>query len=312
MKGIQIFFLSSLFHLISLNEINEEHRVFDKFYIGNVYTKYKNQEKYKKCSFEDGPFCFQIDKYYYYSGNNITDHHLINSQGIYYNYLNLNNDFKYNESFSMDNISNYYINESQKYIKDNIPKSNINDSPQMKLRMYLTFQSFDSETKYNDILMPETKVFSFQVSQIILKTQGKLRLRYNRESFSYKQPSDYPSNTYGIIESKELFLIFNTIVEMEYFYIRSHKKSNTNLYTEIQTFKEDTLVYSTRIHLSNNRIWTKVSFPGILFDTLKIPGGNEIDNLLFTCMTKNQYNVEIHFYSLNDNKKIDLIKESDL
>jgi hypothetical protein len=112
----------------------------------------------------------------------------------------------------MENISNYYINKSQKYIKDNTPKSNINDSPQMKLRMYLTFQSFDSETKYNDILMPETKVFSFQVSQIILKTQGKLRLRYNRESFPYKQPSDYPSNTYGIIESKELFLIFNTIV----------------------------------------------------------------------------------------------------
>ena len=170
MKGIQIFFLSSLFHLISLNEINEEHRVFDKFYIGNVYTKYKNQEKYKKCSFEDGPFCFQIDKYYYYSGNNITDHHLINSQGIYYNYLNLNNDFKYNESFSMENISNYYQNKTQKYIKDYTKISKTNDSPQMKLKMYLTFQSFDSETKYNDVLMPETKIFSFQVSQIILKT----------------------------------------------------------------------------------------------------------------------------------------------
>lgn len=45
MKVIQIFILDCLIQLINLNEINEEHRVFDKFYIENIYTKYKNQEK---------------------------------------------------------------------------------------------------------------------------------------------------------------------------------------------------------------------------------------------------------------------------
>ena len=49
MKVILIFFLGNLIQFISLNQINEEHNIFNKFYIGNVYTKYKNQEKYKKC-----------------------------------------------------------------------------------------------------------------------------------------------------------------------------------------------------------------------------------------------------------------------
>lgn len=296
---------------VYLNEINEEHSIFDKFYINNTYSKYKIQQKKNKCSFEEGPYCFQIDNYYYYSGNNKSDFHPINNLGIYYNYLNLPENFKYNENYSMENISNNYKKISQDYINKSNNNLEKNDYPEMKLKMYLTFQSFDSETKYNDIYMPELKIFSFQVSHIILKTQGKLRLRFNRENY-IKQQNDYPTNTYGIIESKELFFIFNTIVECEYFYIRNHKKINNNVFTEIQAFKEDNLVYSTKIHLGNSKIWTKISLPGIFFDTLKIPGGNEIDNLMFTCFTKNQYNVEIHFYNLNEKKKIDLIKEEDL
>ncbi len=48
----------------------------------------------------------------------------------------------------------------------------------------------------------------------------------------------------------------------------------------ISGYRNEKLLYSQRQMAANNKMWSRISFPNTVIDTLKIPVGVEIDNIM--------------------------------
>ena len=172
----------------------------NKFLYYSRITQYYNQNKIKACSFSDGPNCYFTEYDYakhYTQTNNENKKEIINNEWVkFYSKIPKNN-----YKNIMQNLVNYttkYINLYSKEIdKEQNPQNEI-------LQVLITFDAFDIDTKKKDIYLQEKLGKIFFNEEIIADIKGNLKLSYDRDitekelNLKYK---DYPSTTYGIIES---------------------------------------------------------------------------------------------------------------
>ena len=159
-------------YIISLNFINvnskiisEGYHFFDIFYYRDLYNYLINQKKDNKCSIDDGPSC------YYIKGK---DEELI--------YKELNKLYPDKKSFLKESPENILskIKETTTLIQGKDTKTLEDevysfDTP-YTVSLYLTFESYDEKTKYNDIYAPEIIDNQYEAGRLTLTISGKLRL----------------------------------------------------------------------------------------------------------------------------------------
>lgn len=293
------FFFLLLSTSISVYLKNQK-TVLDKFYYEEMFELYQEQYNTRECSMQQGANCFFTDSYFYHS---YKDH----SQQRFTDYLNTT----YNKVKNIQNAKQTFTDQINKFYALSTDLQSPYQKPTaIKYSLYLTFESYDQETKKHDIYMPREKVIQFYYSTLILTFNGNLRLKYSYET-SILGDENYPSKTYGIVESDELIITFNKEVSCSFFYIRSHfQKLNKQKRDMIEAYIDNQIIYSSTLPFLSQTSWMMFSFPNVKFNKLKFPGGIEIDNIMFIHETFNQFNVEVHFKT--EPKRKELVTEDDI
>ena len=280
-----------LFFLLFLSKVN--HSIYltsglkslNKFLYFSRITQYYNQNKIKTCSISDGPNCYFTENDYtkhYIKTNNENKNEIINNEWVkFYSKIP-----KHEYKKIMQNLVNYttnYINLYSKEIdKEQNPQNEI-------LQVLMTFDAFDVETKIKDIYLQEKLGKIFFNEEIIAEIKGKLKLSYDRDlterdlNLKYK---DYPSTTYGFIESDYVTISFRgKLFICNYLYIKAHDEKSKSEQIIFYGYLEDQLIYSYTYTDNQKRKekWLKVTFPSIISaDKLLIAGPYDIDNISFT------------------------------
>lgn len=338
MKLFFLFLFFVLCHVILSTFLRERKKIFDKFFYHELYSQYIEQYHKKQCDMTQGPDCFMTDSYFYQNEADFEEQ-------IFNDYLNISTElysldsienltlddkkdttknslFDYPNQYTLplhsilNDIKNHYTEEIEAFYSLNANSPSTYKKPSsISYSLFLTFESYDQETRTHDIYMPQEKAVQFYYSTLIMTFIGSLRLRYASESLNIlNDGGNYPSKTYGIIESNELFIKFNKEVTCTFFYLRNQNKGNNqNKRDMIEAYLNEHIIYSSTLPMTSSKTWMQFNFPNIKFNKIRFPGGIEIDNLLFVHETYNQFNVEVHFNNLNLlNKKNELIKENDI
>ena len=177
----------------------------------------------------------------------------------------------------------------------------------------MTFDDFDVDTIKHDIYLEEKMGKIIYNEQIIADIKGKLLLKYDKDisenhlKVIYK---DYPSTTYGVIQSDYITISFKgKLFSINFLYIKAHDEFSKYLPINFFGYLEDNLVYSyTYIdNKKRNEKWLKVGFPdNIVVDKLMISGGYDIDNISFNF--PNTINVDTNkIYSMYNYKNIKIL-----
>jgi hypothetical protein len=135
-------------------------------------------------------------------------------------------------------------------------------TPKIMMNLLLNFESFDQTTKIKDVYMPEEKIINFNVGYLKLNFKGKLRLTADREKSNNNVDkvaiSDGPSNTYGVVEDRDLFIKFDKPVVVKYLYIRAHDYGRDTSYKyknnemNISGYKKEQMIFSTRMNFHDH------------------------------------------------------------
>ena len=285
----------------------------NKFLYYSRITQYYNQNKIKACSFSDGPNCYFTEYDYakhYTQTNNENKKEIINNEWVkFYSKIPKNN-----YKNIMQNLVNYttnYINLYSKEIdKEQNPQNEI-------LQVLITFDAFDIDTKKKDIYLQEKLGKIFFNEEIIADIKGNLKLSYDRDitekelNLKYK---DYPSTTYGIIESEFVSISFRgRLFICNYLYIKAHDEKSKSEQILFYGYLGDQLIYSYTYTDNQKRKekWLKVTFPAIISaDKLVISGPYDIDNIAFTF--PNSINIDQNeIYSKYNYKNIKILVSND-
>ena len=162
-SAILFIFISSLtFNNINTKIISDGYHFFDIFYYRDYFKSLSKQKKNNQCSIENGPSCFYI------RGKN---EDLISSE--------LKHIYPNKETFKKESVENILtkIKETTTLIQGKDPeeiKEEIYsfDTPYM-VSLYLTFESFDEKTKYNDIYAPEIIDNQYETGRLTLTITGE-------------------------------------------------------------------------------------------------------------------------------------------
>ena len=260
-------------------------KVFNKFLYHSRMSKYVEQNKDKICSLSDGPNCFFTEKIY-------TKHYILTKNENNKN-SRINNDWVKLYSLIPKNEYQIYLQKlelnTSKYINS---YSNLTDEEQNPkneiVNLLMTFDTFDVDTIKGDIYLEEKMGKIIYNEKIIADIQGKLLLKYDKdkseEKFKYLY-QDYPSTTYGVIESEFITISFRgKLFSVNFFYIKGHDEYSKYEPINFYGYLGEQLVYSYTYtdNKKRNEKWIKVAFPeNIIVDKIIVSGKYDIDNISF-------------------------------
>jgi hypothetical protein len=274
-KFISILVLCfSLFFNINATLISEGYHFFDTFYYKDMYKDFIKQKKSNKCSIENGPNCFYIkgknEKELYKDLNNIFH----------------DNDLSVKETpeqiFSKLKASSKLINNKEDEVLDEEVYSF--DSPYV-MSLQLTFESFDEMTKNGDIYSPETIDTPYDIGRITLTIVGRLRLsQKNSEQFEIpgeiRMKMERPKGTYAFVESKEVFVKFNSKSTFVSVYIKKNSYNKDNKPFLLYGYKNGKRKLITKVQNVPSNQWIKISGDGKKYDSIGLIRGFDFDNFV--------------------------------
>jgi hypothetical protein len=268
-------------------------KTFNKFLYYSRFQTFEEQNKFKTCSFNQGPNCYFNDINYsknYYIENDSNNEKEINKQWIEICSKIPDNKVNIIQKNLQAMTSNYITKYSKEIDEEQNPKNEI-------LNLLLTFDSFDVDTIKGDIYLEEKMGKIIYNEQIIADIKGKLLLKYDKDISEKKLRNlykDYPSTTYGVIESENISISFGgRLFIVNYFYIKGHDEFSKYEPLNFFGYLDDKLIYGYTYtdNKKRNEKWLKVTFPElIVIDNLVVSGMYDIDNISFTF--PNQINVD--------------------
>ena len=272
-------------YIISLNFINvnskiisEGYHFFDIFYYRDLYNYLINQKKDNKCSIDDGPSC------YYIKGK---DEELI--------YKELNKLYPDKKSFLKESPENILskIKETTTLIQGKDTKTLEDevysfDTP-YTVSLYLTFESYDEKTKYNDIYAPEIIDNQYEAGRLTLTISGKLRLtQKNAEKYESKilasLREEGPKKTYAYVESKEVIFKFSSKSSINSLYIKKNKFNIKNKNFYLYGYVNGRRHIITKVENVPSSRWVKVNGNGQMYNYIGLIRGFDYDNFVINAM----------------------------
>ena len=289
-------------------------KTLNKFLYQSRMAKYVDQNEDKKCSLSDGPNCYFTEKnyikHYILTKNENNKNEKINNEWVkLYSKIPKN---KYQEilqklEFNTSNYIKTYSNESD---EEQNPKNEI-------INLLMTFDSFDVDTIKGDIYLEERMGKIIYNEQIIADIKGKLLLKYDKdisEKDLKNKYQDYPSTTYGVIESDFITISFKgKLFSVNFFYIKGHDEYSKYEPINFYGYLNDQMVYSYTYtdNKKRNEKWLKVGFPdNIIVDKLIVSGMYDIDNISFNFPSV--INVDVNeIYNMYNYKNIKILVSND-
>ena len=279
-ESILIFICFSSINFININTkiISEGYHFFDIFYYRDYYKNILSQKKDNKCSIEDGPSCYYI---------NGKDENMISSE--------LKSLYPDKEIFKKEKNEHIYskIKESTKLIQGKDTKELEEevysfDTPYM-VSLYLTFESYDEKTKYNDIYAPETIDNQYESGRLTLSITGKLRLtQKNAERYESKILSNLrdegPRKTYAYVESKEVIFKFSSKSSINSLYIKKNKFNIKNKNFYLYGYVNGRRHIITKVENVPSSRWVKVNGNGQMYNYIGLIRGFDYDNFVINAM----------------------------
>ena len=308
-KSIYILFLC-LSTFTKSTIISEGYHFFDVFYYRDMYKSFIKQNKINKCSIGDGPNCVFIQSK---SKNEISK--------------DLKNIYPDSEEFFQETPENILLKlkEKTKLIstkeKEKLDEEIFSfDSPYV-MSLYLTFESYDEKTKEGDIYAPETIDTPYDVGRMTLNVFGKLRLsQKNIEKFEDPTPKSLkqegPKGTYAFVESKEVFINFNSKSSIVSLYIRknSYNKNNKTFY--LYGYKDGNKHIITKVQNVPSNRWIKINGDEKKYDSIGLIRGFDYDNLVINTPVNLEKTFDVNKYKKKYssflNEKINVILQDTL
>ena len=310
LKDFLFFF--QFFHIIQASFLLSGLKTFNNFLYLSRYKEFNIQNKTNTCSLSKGPNCFFTEKQY------ISTYKEMNKEEKIF-FEDWNKSFKLSEKYGLNNSYYFYRNKTLEYLLKN--KQEIDKEQNSKGEVFkylLTFDFFDESTKKKDIYFEESEKKIFYNQEIIIDIKGKLRLSYDKdESEAYLKAInvDYPSNTYGIIESKYISISFKgKLFICDFVYIKPHNEraKKESIYFVGYIGNKVVFTQSFSDNKKRNEKWLKVHFQtSTPINNLIISGSYDIDNIAFTFPNKN-YDFSNLYDIYGHTNKANLIKDEDI
>ena len=264
----------SLFININATLISEGYHFFDTFYYKDMYKDFIKQKKSNKCSIEEGPNCFYI------KGKNEQEFQKDLNTIFHDNDLSVKESPE--EIFSKLKATSKLINNKEDDVIDEDVYSF--DSPYV-MSLQVTFESFDEMTKNGDIYSPETIDTPFEIGRITLTIVGKLRLsQKNTKQFEIpgeiRMKEDRPRGTYAFVESKEVFVKFNSKSTFVSLYIKKNSFNKDNKPFFLYGYKNGKKNLITKVQNVPSNQWIKISGDGKKYDSIGLIRGFDFDNIV--------------------------------
>ena len=290
------FILIIFFKLYRAIYINSGIKILNNFLYSSRFKEYNRQNKINSCALNDGPNCYFSENKYIQNYNKIEQNDIINEDWV--NFYNNTNKYQYQQIFR------FLDNHTNKYIKNNAKKIDKEQNSQGEVYKYLmTFDNYDEYTIKKDTYYDEksNKEIFFN-KEFIIDIKGKLKLTYDKDESEYYLTvidKDYPTTTFGTIESKYISITFGgKPFVCDFFYIKAHDKNNKNEQIYFYGYIGSQLIfnYSYNDNKERKEKWLKVYFPmPTPINKLIISGPYDIDNISFTFPNKkyeysNMYN----------------------
>ena len=308
----KFIFLFIFFQISGASFILSGIKTLNNFLYLSRYKKYNQQNKTDSCSFSDGHFCYFTEKKYMYNYNKIKEY-----KNILYEDWNKSLDIS--DKYGLKKIYYYYRNKTEEYLLKYYNEIDKEQNSKGEIFKYLlTFDFCDEKTKNKDIYYNENKKIVFYNEEIIIDIKGKLRLSYDKdESEAYLQTLniDYPTTTFGIIESKFISVSFQgKLFICDFLYIKPHdeKSKKESIYFFGYIGKQVVFSQNYSDNKKRNEKWLKVHFQSsIPINNLIISGPYDIDNLSFT-FPHEHYDYSNLYDIYGKNNKVKLIKDEDI
>ena len=273
-----IFFSSTTFININTKIISEGYHFFDIFYYRDFYKNLITQKKDNKCSIEDGPSC------YYIKGK---EENLISSElrSLYPDKENFIKDSKENILSKIKESTKLIQGKDTKELEEEIYSF---DTPYM-VSLYLTFESYDEKTKYNDIYAPETIDNQYESGRLTLTISGKLRLtQKNAERYESKilvnLRDEGPKKTYAYAESKEVIFKFSSKSSINSLYIKKNKYNLKNKIFYLYGYNNGHRHVITKVENVPSSKWVKVNGNGEMYNYIGLIRGFDYDNFVINAI----------------------------
>lgn len=286
----------------------------NKFLYHSRLTKYVEQNKDKICSLSDGPNCYFTEKdytkHYILTKNENNKNEKINNDWVkLYSKINTNEYQNILNKLEF-NTSNYINTYSNQIDEEQNPKNEI-------VNLLMTFDDFDEDTIKGDIYLEEKMGKIIYNQQIIADISGKLLLKYEKdlsEKHLKTRYLDYPSRTYGFIESEFITISFRgKLFSINFLYIKGHDEISKYEPINFFGYLNEQLVYSYTYtdNKKRNEKWLKLGFPdNIVVDKLMISGMYDIDNISFNFPSV--INVDTNeIYTMYNYKNIKILVSND-
>lgn len=288
-ESLIFFIFISSSNIIDINTkiIKEGYHFFDIFYYKDLFKTFKIQKKNNKCSIDDGPSC------YYIKGK--TDE-MISSE--------LKKLYPNKETFKKESPENILkkIKESVTFIQGKDSETLEEevysfDTPYM-VSLYLTFESYDEKTKYNDIYAPETIGNQYEAGRLTLTISGKLRLtQKNAERYESKTlvnlRDEGPKNTYAYVESKEVIFKFSSKSSINSLYIKKNKFNIRNKTFYLYGYKNGHRHIITKLE-NVPSYWVKVTGNGEKYDYIGLIRGFDYDNFVINAIANKDDLIDVN------------------
>ena len=310
-KTKNYIFLFFFFHINIASYILSGIKTLNKFLYLSRFKNYYKQSKTNTCSLSDNSNCYYTEKNY------------ISNIDIANNYDNVmiedwNGLIEKIELYGINNIYFYYINKTKEYLLKNKNEIDRDQNSQgEKFNYLLTFNNYDEITKSKDIYYEEIESEKqvFYNKEIIIEIKGKLRLSYDKDvSEAHLQilNIDYPSNTYGFIESKFISISFQgKFFLCDFVYIKAHNKKDRKESIYFLGYIGNRAIFSQSYtdNKKRNEKWLKLGLQTTIpINLLVISGPYDIDNFSFTFPNK-EYD-DTNLYRINNYEN--LINDEDI
>ena len=286
-----LFLYFSYFININTTIIAEGYHFFDIFYYRDMYKNFVKQQKNNKCSINDGPNCIFLES---------KSKDLISKE--------LKNIYPDSNTFLKETPENIFLKlkEKAKLIstkeKETIDEDEVFsfDSPYV-MSLYLTFESYDELTRKGDVYAPETIDTQYDIGRLTLTIMGKLRLsQKNSKNFESPIPQikdEKPKGTYAFVESKEVFIKFNSksIISSVYIKKNSYNKDNKSFY--LYGYKDGHKKVITKIQNVPSNHWLKVTGDGKRYDSIGLLRGFDYDNFIINASINQENSANLNKYA---------------
>ena len=279
-ESLIIFICFSYLNFFNINTkiITEGYHFFDLFYYRDLYKNYILQKKENKCSLEEGPSC------YYIKGKN---EELISSElsKLYPDKDVFRKETPEKVLSKIKQSTNLIQGKDTKTLEEEIYSF---DTPYM-VSLYLTFESFDEKTKYNDIYAPDTIDNQYEEGRLTLTITGKLRLtQKNAERYENKLVVDLrdegPKKTYAYVESKEVIFKFSSKSSINSLYIKKNKFNIKNKNYYLYGYNNGHRHIITKVENVPSGRWVKVNGNGEMYSYIGLIRGFDYDNFVINAM----------------------------